>query len=333
MTPTPHDALFKSVFSQPSQAADLLHHVLGPELAARIDFSTLKREDRSFIDDDLRETHVDLLFSALSDGVPIKLYLLLEHQSTADPWMPLRLLTYVVRIWEDVRRQNPKPPRLPLVLPVVVHHSETGWTGDTRFESLFDLPREAEALLAYVPRFRFLLDDLGSAGAAALHRRAMMAYTRLVLLALLAGRGDQHIGPWLRSCVDLLQEMQGEPLPEGALVRILRYLIDTHGSQEYPDLRATLRELKTIDEATMETIAQMLERKGREDGLAEGRQEGRKEGRKEGLRDLLLRAVRRRFGAPSASVVARVELAEPAVLEQWFDRVFDARSVDDVFAV
>jgi len=71
----------------------------------------------------------------------------------------------------------------------------------------------------------------------------------------------------------------------------------------------------------METIAQMLERKGREMGRREGRQE------------MLLRALRRRFGDPSVSVVERIERAEPALLEQWFDRVFDARSVDELFAV
>jgi len=325
VTVTPHDALFKSVFSDPARAAELLRHVLGPEVARHIDFASLRPEDRSFIDDDLRATHVDLLFTALYAGVPIKIYLLLEHQSSADPWMPLRLLIYMVRIWEEIRRDDPRPRRLPLILPVVVHHSDEGWTGDTRFESLFDLPAEAEALLPFVPRFRFALDDLGAAGAAALHLRAVTAYTRLVLSALLAGRGERHIGPLLHSWSDLLQEMLGERLPEGALVRIFRYLFETRGATEFEAFRTALREIRTIDEVTMETIAQMLERRGRE--------AGRQEGRQEGLRELLLRGIGRRFGGPSASVVERVERAEPALLEQWFDRVFDARSVDELFAV
>jgi len=58
-----------------------------------------------------------------------------------------------------------------------------------------------------------------------------------------------------------------------------------------------------------------------------------REGRAAGRQEMLLRALRRRFGDRSASVVERVARAEPALLEQWFDRVFDARSVDELFAV
>lgn len=71
----------------------------------------------------------------------------------------------------------------------------------------------------------------------------------------------------------------------------------------------------------METIAQML------------KHEGREMGRQEGRREMLLRALRRRFGDPSVSVVERIERAEPVLLEQWFDRLFDARSLDELFAV
>jgi hypothetical protein len=45
--------------------------------------------------------------------------------------MPLRLLRYVVRILESHVQDAATPSLalpLPLVIPVVLHHSETGWT-------------------------------------------------------------------------------------------------------------------------------------------------------------------------------------------------------------
>ncbi|WCQ96715.1 hypothetical protein NQZ70_09502 [Sorangium sp. Soce836] len=41
MAPTPHDALFKSTFSQPEHAAGALREALSAALAARIDFGSL----------------------------------------------------------------------------------------------------------------------------------------------------------------------------------------------------------------------------------------------------------------------------------------------------
>ena len=64
VTKTPHDALFKSVFQQPENAAAELQHVLPPEHVAAIDWSTLKLEPGSYVDEALADQHSDLLFSA-----------------------------------------------------------------------------------------------------------------------------------------------------------------------------------------------------------------------------------------------------------------------------
>ena len=47
-------------------------------------------------------------------GAPAWLYVLLEHQSTPDVWLRLRLrlLKYSIRIWERDRRRHPKEEQL-----------------------------------------------------------------------------------------------------------------------------------------------------------------------------------------------------------------------------
>ena len=53
--------------------------------------------------------------------------------------------------------------KLPAILPIVVHHSATGWTAPVAFEDMLDADAELlDALGPYVPRFRFLLDDLST---------------------------------------------------------------------------------------------------------------------------------------------------------------------------
>ena len=66
-----------------------------------------------------------------------------------------------------------------------------------------------------------------------------------------------------------------------------------------------------------------FERRAVERGLQQGRQEG------EAL--VLRRLLIRRFGALPAWVEQRLEQASPAELEQWVERVLDARTLEEVF--
>jgi predicted transposase YdaD len=59
----PHDHLFKSVFSEPSQAAAWLKATLSGPIAEEMDFESLTLMPGSFVDDSLKEWHTDLLFA------------------------------------------------------------------------------------------------------------------------------------------------------------------------------------------------------------------------------------------------------------------------------
>lgn len=88
--------------------------------------------------------------------------MLFEHQSTVDSLMLFRLLAYMVRIWEAHLLDEPAAKRLPAIIPVVLHHSQSGWTASVAFEELLDVDATVLAEIApYVPHFRCVLDDLG----------------------------------------------------------------------------------------------------------------------------------------------------------------------------
>ena len=70
---------------------------------------------------------------------------------------------------------------------------------------------------------------------------------------------------------------------------------------------------------------------GRVEGIQQGRVEGVQQGRVEGERAVLQRLLRRRFGASSAEVAARLRRASAEELETWADNVLDAQSLDEVF--
>jgi predicted transposase YdaD len=80
MSTTPHDALFKTIFSQPEHAAGELRLALPPSLVAHIDFATLTLRPGSFVDEALRERSTDLLFSVQLAGRYQR-----EEQGRGDP--------------------------------------------------------------------------------------------------------------------------------------------------------------------------------------------------------------------------------------------------------
>jgi len=105
----PHDLFARYTFGHPERAAAELRAVLPPHVVSQVDWPSLQRQPGSVVDPELRETESDLLFSArLRGGQQPLLYILLEHQSSVDPWMALRMLRYVVRQVERWRQEHPR---------------------------------------------------------------------------------------------------------------------------------------------------------------------------------------------------------------------------------
>jgi len=63
----------------------------------------------------------------------------------------------------------------------------------------------------------------------------------------------------------------------------------------------------------------------------EGRQEGEEKGRQEGEATVLLRLLTRRFGPLGAPTTEKIRQASIAELEQWTDKILDAKTLDDIF--
>jgi len=168
----PHDKLFKASFSDPVNAAAFLRWQLPDAVAGAIDWETLRLESGSFVDSHYRHSESDLLFAACAES-ECCIYLLFEHLSTPDPALALRLLRYMVRIWEGILVGGASPPRLPVILPVVlVQHART-WRSRPPSPPCLDLPQGlADALRSFIPEFAFALAQLAALPFAAIRRNS-----------------------------------------------------------------------------------------------------------------------------------------------------------------
>jgi Putative transposase, YhgA-like len=89
----------------------------------------------------------------------VYLYLLLEFQSTSDPFMAVRLLTYLGLLYEEIIQKDSLKPgdRLPAVLPLVLHNGKSAWRAPRSLGSLI-APLSKE-LRRHLPRLTYLVLD------------------------------------------------------------------------------------------------------------------------------------------------------------------------------
>jgi hypothetical protein len=158
----PHDKLFKETFTNVAHAAAELRAVLPTEVVALLRWETLRLESGNFEVASERRRFCDLLFSCerASDRGRALVYVLFEHQSSDTPSMMLRMLRYMVQIWErwlETKQGLPLPP----ILPVVLSHDERGWRSARRFADLFEADEGTLTLLRrFVPDFEIVVDDI-----------------------------------------------------------------------------------------------------------------------------------------------------------------------------
>ena len=274
----PHDHLFRSVFGeeQEIEAASLLQAYLPPAVSRELRWSSPTWQSASFIDDRLRDSESDLLYAIRrkADGAPAWLYVLLEHQSTPDPWLRLRLLKYSIRIWERDRRRYPHEEQLRPIVPLVLYQGGRVWREACEFAELF-----AEAVRDWpgVPRYAHLLIDQTQVRPEEVRGELLGRIAQLAMMA--AYRADW---PVLEGLVPLLAEL-AQAGGDEELRRIVVYIAATTREPErwYRFAEAVRRqvpgggELMNKTEEMIEIYGDMRAREARQEGRQEGELRGK----------------------------------------------------------
>lgn len=330
MTSTPHDALFKSTFERPEHAAAQLRHMLPENVSSAVDWSTLALEPGSFVDSELADQHSDLLFSAEAKGSSqrVLVYLLFEHQSTGDPMMALRLLGYMVRIWDRYRRTNPGKP-LPLIIPAVLSQVPGGWSPPTRFADLFEagLGTLKQDVL---PDFVYAVDDLHRTTDENLQQRALDEQAKVALWLMRDARDAAVLLRRIADWTDSLEAVALGPRGDDAMLRLLRYVAVVSDDMHLDLFRATLMGLAPATERLTMTIAEQLRAEGRIEGEAAGIAKGEAKARAASI-FLVLEA--RGLHVHNDDRIRIEACTDIEQLEHWLRLAATVSAVEDVFEV
>lgn len=294
---------------------DLLEAFVACEWVSTADFSTLERENESYITDDLRSRADDIIWRVRCGEET--LYLLVEFQSTNDRFMAVRVLTYVGLLYQDlIRRSNSRElDELPAILPIVLHSGRKPWSAADEISALVsEGPRGVEP---YRPRLRYLLiDQVRYNDADLASRRNLVA----MLFRIESCRQCDVMQRLVRTLGEWLEDPELRDLRRAFSVWLKR-VVFKRLSREQEHMGENLREVSAMLSETFEDWDERFDR---------WEKELREKGRQEELRRLLSRRVEKRFGELPALVGNRLRDASLEELESWTDGLLDAANLGEV---
>ena len=265
-TPTPHDATFRQLLSQPDVARDFMEIHLPPQLLALCDLSTLRLASGSFVEDDLRPYFSDVLYSMKTrNGGDGYVQVLIEHQSTPDKQMAFRLLRYAVAAMK--RHLDAGHKRLPLVIPVLFYAGQRSpYPWSTCWLDGFDDP----ALAAVLYGKAFPLVDV-----TVIPDDEIVQHRRMAALTLL----QKHIRQRdLAEIMDLLVAAWQADKSSSQTLSLVNYIIQAGETTDAGAFVCELAQRMPQQKDTLMTIAEQLKQEGRLEGKLEGKLEGEREG-------------------------------------------------------
>lgn len=274
-----------------------------------IDFDTLERVDGSYVSDGLHRRVSDMVWKVRWQDRVLYVYLILEFQSTVDPFMPVRNMIYAGLLLQALIRQKAFTPAglLPPIFTIVLYNGIGPWTTPRDIADLFEpVP---EGLVAYLPRFRHALLDES-------RLPEMTEPERNLAAALFRLEKSRDIEDLRRQVGRMVAD---EQMDEGFRRSVHTWLTQVMMPARFPGLQipeaSNLKEMHTM----------LAER------VMEWTREWKEEGRQEGIHLLLLAQIEERFGAIPEEVRRRVEeIHDTEELTALAKRLLSASSLSDL---
>jgi hypothetical protein len=308
-----HDKGYKLLFSHAAVVADVLRGFVKEDWVQEIDFESLERVDGTFVSRDLRSRDSDMIWRVRWKGGHLYIYLMLEFQSSVEPFMAIRSMTYLGLLYEDLIRRRELTPsgKLPPVFVLVLYNGIRPWTAALDVADLVEpVPGGVEA---YRPRFRYALLDETRIPAMELESE------RNVAAALFRLEKSRDLDE-LRRSVGRIADLQ---VDEGLRRSVYVWMTQVLMPARFPGLQ--LPEAQSLEEIQTMLAERVME------WTREWKEEGRQEGIQQGLQELLISQMEARFGPVPAQIRQSVEeIHDPEELKRLGKRLFTASSLDDL---
>lgn len=272
----PHDPLSRKFLSNLKIAREFISIHLAPTLLEKCVLDSLKIEPGSYVEDNLKFHYSDIVYRLdLKDNKgSAYVYTLVEHQSTAEELMPLRIMKYQLAIIQKYLDTHKKATKLPIVAAMVFYNGEDSpypYTLD-----IADIFADSETYKKF-PLGTFQLVDLTVTEDAKILQHGKLALLEIVMKHIRERDFKRVINP----ITVAIKFWQDKELDHSLLSGIFHYIMIARETEDVKQLIEHInQELPDLKENIM-TYADELIKKGEQKGIQLGKQEGIQLGKQE----------------------------------------------------
>ncbi len=105
-TRRPNDSAYKYLFSSTVVVHQLLTRFVDDPAVANIAPDDIQRIDKSFVSDAFLDRESDVIYRVAVAGREVYFYVLIEFQSTVDKSIPIRMLHYILGLYDQMYRAS-----------------------------------------------------------------------------------------------------------------------------------------------------------------------------------------------------------------------------------
>ena len=270
-TITPHNDLFCAVMMRKEHAVSFFKRVMPPKYEEVFHWPTLKIAESKHVGDGGGACYNDILYACETKIGCAYLYLAVEHQSTPEPHMPLRLLKYQVDTIVDYVRQQKETGHgakvlYPIFLNFVLYHGNNPWSYSTRLGDYYENRNMGEELLYMAP---FTLVSLPSGGKLETYKDPKNAF---MLVALRCATSKDPYLAFAKMLHDPFLARHFAKLTPALKEMVYTYLVRYIDQKKYniKDFVSLTADNEREQNTLMTSIAQAYINQGMEKGVRQG---------------------------------------------------------------
>ncbi len=271
-----HSTFFEETFGMPSLGVAFLKKVLPKKVLKQIDVEKLTVEKVKFRDTLFRETRPDIVYNVpiLGADEHVSVHIIVEHKSLDDHSAIYQIWGYITQLCiQDVDKRLtdpetkkpkawPKDFKLSPIIPIILHHGDKPFTGETQLAHLFyPLPGAEE----FLPRLQAILFDLSTIEDDQLPSDPDTPELHVVL-TIMKVIFSKKKGELKHKFLTILDELRpySQERKYYTLIRKLWYYVAYNAEKltesDAEEIEASIRE--TIGDSNMPTLAQIYIEKG-----------------------------------------------------------------------
>lgn len=149
-----HDKIFKNILSDVKEMQQFLKDFLEMEVNAE----NLEKYKNSFITSNFKNKESDIIYKQKDKQKDKQIYYLIEHQSSLDSNMPIRILNYCVELMREVQKDFKKQKNInPVIVPIVIYTGTKNWKIPINFS---DTQKVEEKYKEYTINLKYKLIDI-----------------------------------------------------------------------------------------------------------------------------------------------------------------------------